>query len=84
MDHSIEITVNEEENGGVRRVNSWYRHPQADSSNLPSLIKINHPSEEDWIGTDNGFRKKLMRTFSFNEVSPTRKTSLQVNHKESE
>ena len=82
MDHSIEITVNDDNENTPRRVKSLYRHPrinQTDSSNLPSLIKINHPTEEDWIGTDNGFRKKLMRSFSFNEVNSNRRTSLQVN-----
>ena len=85
MDHSIEITVNEDENEcRPRRVKSLYRHPQADSSNLASLIKINHPAEEDWIGTDNGFRKKLLRSFSFNEVNSNRRVSMQVNHLDSD
>ena len=83
MDHNIEITVHEDEKSRqVKRAKSLYRHPQntlTDSSHLPSLIKINHPTKEDWIGTDNGLHKKLKRSFSFNEVKYDRQSSLQFD-----
>ena len=83
MDHNIEITVHEDEKSRqVKRAKSLYRHPQntlTDSSHLPSLIKINHPTKEDWIGTDNGLHKKLKRSFSFNEVKYDRQSTLQFD-----